>query len=132
MPIKRSGKDLIRYLAGRQFLGVPDVEVITPRYDVIAFDLEDAHRRADLVTVSPLESIQSFRKHAVPVSCNSKHIEISILDTGRLFPRFECRDCSLDAGLDRDTFTPLRRSRLFAVRREGISPTHTSSWGRTN
>ena len=132
MPIKRSGKDLIRYLGGCPFLGVPDVEVITPRYDVIAFDLEDAHRRADLATVSALESIQSFRKHAVPVSCNSKHIEINILDTGRLFHRFECRDCFLDAGRDRDTLTPLRRSRLFAVWQEVISPTHTSSRGRTN
>jgi len=127
LPIKRSGKDLIRYLGGRPFLGVPDATL-----HVIAFDLEDAHRRADLVTVSTLESIQSFRKHAVPVSCNSKHIEINILNTGRLFHRFECRDCFLDAGRDRDTLTPLRRSRLFAVWQEVISPTHTSSRGRTN
>jgi hypothetical protein len=59
-------------LAGRPFLGVPDVVVITPRYDVIAFDLEDAHhhRRTDLATVGALEPIQSFGKHAVPVGCN--------------------------------------------------------------
>ncbi len=85
MPIKRSGKDLIRYLGGCPFLGVPDATL-----HVIAFDLEDAHRRADLVTVSTLESIQSFRKHAVPVSCNSKHIEINIL-AGR-YPQSQDRN----------------------------------------
>ena len=93
-------------LAGRPFLGGPDVEVITPGYNVIAFDLEDAHhhRRTNLATVGALEPIQSFGKHAVPVGCNCKHVEIGILDPDRLFCGFDCRDRFTDAGPDRDTF----------------------------